>query len=108
MLTVKEIFNGMAGNFQASMGKDLDTVIQYEITGEGGGNWYATIKNAACTVTEGKAASPALTLTMSAPDWVDMSHGKLNGQMAFMTGKLKLKGDMGLAMRLATLFKTVA
>jgi putative sterol carrier protein len=39
---------------------------------------------------------------------VDMSHGKLNGQMAFMTGKLKLKGDMGLAMRLATLFKTVA
>ncbi len=108
MLTVKEIFDGMAGRFQAGMGKDLDTVIQHEITGEGGGNWYATIKDAACTVTEGKAASPALTLTMSAPDWVDMAHGKLNGQTAFMTGKLKLKGDMALAMRLATLFKTVA
>jgi putative sterol carrier protein len=108
MLTVKQIFDGMAGSFQADMAKNLDTVIQYEITGEGGGDWYATIKDATCKVTEGKAASPALTLTLSAADWVDMSHGKLNGQTAFMTGKLKLKGDMGLAMRLATLFKTVA
>ena len=108
MLSVKEIFEGMAGSFQADMGKDLNTVIQYEITGEGGGDWYATIKDAACAVSEGKAPSPALTITMSAPDWVDMSHGKLNGQMAFMSGKLKLKGDMGLAMRLATLFKTIA
>jgi len=34
-----------------------------------------------------------------------MTAGKLNGQMAFMSGKLKLKGDMGLAMKLASLFQ---
>jgi putative sterol carrier protein len=41
---------------------------------------------------------------MTAQDWLDMTSGKLNGQMAFMSGKLKLKGDMGLAMKLAGMF----
>jgi putative sterol carrier protein len=40
---------------------------------------------------------------MTASDFVDMINGKLNGQMAFMTGKLKVAGDMGLAMKLQTL-----
>jgi putative sterol carrier protein len=46
-----------------------------------------------------------MTLTMTAQDYVDMTMGKLNGQMAFMSGKLKIAGDMGLAMKLQTLFK---
>jgi putative sterol carrier protein len=41
---------------------------------------------------------------MASPDWLDMIGGKLNGQMAFMSGKLKLKGDMGLAMKLGSMF----
>ena len=39
-----------------------------------------------------------------AQDWLDMIGGKLNGQMAFMSGKLKLKGDMGFAMKMGSLF----
>ena len=50
--------------------------------------------------------SPNLTLTMSGQDWLDMSAGKLSGQMAFMSGKLKLKGDMGLAMKSGAMFQT--
>ena len=41
---------------------------------------------------------------MAAQDWLDMIGGKLNGQMAFMSGKLKLKGDMGFAMKMGSLF----
>jgi len=41
---------------------------------------------------------------MTASDYLDMVNGKLNGQMAFMTGKLKIAGDMGLALRLQSLF----
>jgi putative sterol carrier protein len=41
---------------------------------------------------------------MTAQDWLDMIGGKLNGQMAFMQGKLKLKGDMGLAMKVGAMF----
>ena len=42
---------------------------------------------------------------MKESDYLDMINGKLNGQMAFMTGKLKIAGDMGLALKLQNLFK---
>lgn len=104
MPTVKETFDLMPSRFKSDKAQGLNAVIQYEITGEGGGTWCATIKNGACTVTAGAAASPTLALIMSGQDWLDMLSGKLSGQMAFMSGKLKLKGDMGLAMKLGTLF----
>jgi len=47
-------------------------------------------------------------MTMAAQDYVDMISGKLNGQMAFMSGKLKIAGDMGLAMKMQSLFKRPA
>jgi putative sterol carrier protein len=46
-----------------------------------------------------------MTMTLAAQDYVDLIGGKLNGQMAFMSGKLKIAGDMGLAMKMQTLFK---
>ncbi|MBI4610454.1 MAG: SCP2 sterol-binding domain-containing protein [Candidatus Rokubacteria bacterium] len=106
MPTVKETFDLMASRFKADKAQGVNAVIQYEITGDGGGTWYATIKDGACSVAAGTAASPTLTLTMSGQDWLDMLAGKLSGQMAFMSGKLKLKGDMGLAMKLGGLFGT--
>ncbi|HSV08477.1 MAG TPA: SCP2 sterol-binding domain-containing protein, partial [Candidatus Binatus sp.] len=56
-------------------------------------------------VHKGTAPSANMTLSMSAGDYVDMTMGKLNGQMAFMSGKLKISGDMGLAMKMQSLFK---
>ena len=73
-------------------------------TGDQGGTWHAVIKDGTCAVNQGAAATPNLTLSMSSQDWLDMIGGKLNGQMAFMSGKLKLKGDMGLAMKVGSLF----
>ncbi len=106
MPTVKETFDLMPSRFKPDKAQGLNAVVQYEITGDGGGSWYATIKEGTCSVTAGTAPNPALTLTMTGQDWLDMLAGKLSGQMAFMSGKLKLKGDMGLAMKLASLFAT--
>jgi putative sterol carrier protein len=104
MATVKETFDMMAGRFKPDRAQGVKAQIQYDITGEGGGTYHADIADGACAVREGPAATPALTLTMTTQDWLDMLAGKLNGQVAFMTGKLKIKGDMGLAMRLAGMF----
>jgi len=106
MPTVKETFDLMPSRFKLDKAQGVNAVIQYEITGEGGGNWYATVMDGTCTVTPGTAPGPTLTLTMSGQDWLDMLAGKLSGQIAFMSGKLKLKGDMGLAMKLASIFGT--
>jgi putative sterol carrier protein len=104
MATVKETFEAMPGRFRPDRAQGVKAQIQYDITGEGGGVYHADIADGACAVREGPAASPTLTLTMSAADWLDMLAGKLNGQAAFMSGRLRIKGDMGLAMRLAGLF----
>jgi predicted lipid carrier protein YhbT len=67
--------------------------------------YYFTVANETIDVQTGKHASPNITITMKESDYLDMINGKLNGQMAFMSGKLKIAGDMGLALKLQGLFK---
>ncbi len=66
------------------------------------------IANEAIEVQSGSHASPNVTFSMKESDYLDMINGKLNGQTAFMTGKLKIAGDMGLALKLQGLFKARA
>jgi putative sterol carrier protein len=105
MPTVKETFEQMPSRFKAERATGTSAVIQYDVSGEGGGSWTATIKDGTCTVKEGAAATPNLTLQVSSQDWLDMLSGKQNGQTLFMAGKLKIKGDMGLAMKLGSMFQ---
>jgi putative sterol carrier protein len=105
MPTVTETFDAMAGRFRADKAAGTNAVIQYDVSGEGGGTWHAVIKDGTCSVTGGPATSPNLTLQIAALDWLDMLSGKQSGQMLFMSGKLKVKGDMGLAMKLGSMFQ---
>ena len=104
MPTVKETFDQMPGKFRADKAAGVNATIQYEITGDQSGTWHAVIKDGACAVSAGPATSPHLTLQIAAQDWLDMLSGKQSGQMLFMSGKLKVKGDMGLAMKLGSMF----
>jgi putative sterol carrier protein len=103
-MTVKETFETMAGRFKPERAQGLKAVVQYDITGPGGCTYHVDIADGQCALREGGAAQPNLTLTMSAQDWLDMVAGKLTGQVAFMSGRLKHKGDMSLLMRLPGLF----
>ena len=105
---VKEIFSQMPANINPDAAKGMNSVIQFNLTGDGGGNWHVIIKDGTAAVNEGTHASPNMTMTIAAQDYVDMISGKLNGQMAFMSGKLKIAGDMGLAMKMQSLFKRPA
>ena len=101
---VKNIFDEMPGRLNQDAAAGLDATIQYELTGDGGATYHCVIKDGACEVSEGGADSPHMTVTMGAQDFVDMTSGKLDGMSAFMSGKLKIGGDMGLAMKLQNLF----
>lgn len=105
MPTVKETFDLMPSRFRPDKAAGVNATIQYDIAGDQGGTWHAVIKDGTCAVNAGAAATPTLTLSMSSQDWLDMLAGKLSGQMAFMSGKLKLKGDMGLAMKIGSMFQ---
>ncbi len=105
MTTVKETFDVMPSKFIKDAAVGVTAVYQFDITGEGGGKWYAEVKDCECSVTEGEHESPSITITMDARDYLDMASGKLHGQVAFMTGKLKLKGDMALAVKMNAMFE---
>ena len=104
MTTVRELFEKMPEHFKKDAAKGMNAVYQFDITGEGGGKWYAKISNGELNVIEGEYSEPDLTVTMNAKDYIDMAEGKLNGMAAFTMGKLKIKGDMLLAMKMATIF----
>jgi len=79
----------------------INSTYQFDLTGDGGGEWYVDLtKPDGGEVAAGKLADPKVVVTMTSKDFVDLASGKLNGQMAFMTGKLKIKGDMSLALKL--------
>lgn len=105
MPTLKEIFEDMPKSFQRDAATTIEAVIQFSLTGEGGGTWCATIDKGELRVTEGASPAPSLTITASARDYIDISKGALNEQLAFMTGRLTAKGDLGLAMKLPRIFK---
>jgi len=98
------VFEQMSNRFKKEAAQGLNAVYQFDLSGEGGGQWQVVISNDRCEVKEGAHPSPTTTISMAAQDYLDMVSGKLNPQMAFMSGKLRIAGDMGLALRLQGLF----
>lgn len=78
----------------------INSTYQFELTGDGGGSWGIDLTKKENHIVSGSLTEPKVTITMTAKDFVDLVEGRLNGQMAFMQGKLKLKGDMSLALKL--------
>ena len=72
----------------------------FDITGDDGGKWTLVCDGSAATVTEGEQGEAACTLTMTDADFVAMMGGELNPMMAFSMGKLRVTGDIGLAIKI--------
>jgi putative sterol carrier protein len=104
--SVPQVFDMMPSRFNAAAAAGVNATYQFDLTGEGGGTYHVKIGDGACDVSEGAADSPNITITMAASDYLDMINGKLNPQMAFMGGKLKIKGDMSLALKMQQIFPT--
>jgi putative sterol carrier protein len=89
--------------FDPEKAAGLTAVVQFKITGDNGGEWVLTIRDQKLEIQDGTVEGPNMTLIMKDKDYVDLINGKLSGQKAFMTGKLKFKGDMNLGMKLQKL-----
>ena len=76
---------------------------QEPANGDNGGEWTANIVGDGLTVKDGIDEAAVFIISMKAENFVKMMNGELNGQMAFMSGKLKFKGSMGKAMKLSGL-----
>ena len=104
-ITVQQLIRNHEKAFMPEKAVGVDAVIQYHLTGEDAGDWIVTIHDGKCSVQEGVAENPKMSLTADAHEFRDILLGKINGMYAFMQGKLKLSGDLNLAMKLTTFFK---
>ena len=104
-LTVAELMEKMPGALIPEKAQGVDSVIQFNFTGAEPGEWVAAIRDGKVDVAQGTNPSPNMTLTADSQDYVKLFTGELDGMQAFMQGKIKLAGDLNLAMKLMQMFK---
>ncbi len=102
--TIQQVMQGMPGAFQAAKAGNVKASVQFNLTGEGGGTWTVKIAEGKCEVVDGAIEAPTATLTAAASDYLALVRGELNAMSAFMSGKLKITGDMGLMMKFQNWF----
>jgi putative sterol carrier protein len=78
----------------------VNAIYEFNITGDNGGVWTVEVTKDKGAVQSGSTGTAKCIVTANSPDFMNIVSGKMNPQMAFMSGKLKIKGDMGLAMKL--------
>ncbi|ULQ45816.1 SCP2 sterol-binding domain-containing protein [Flagellatimonas centrodinii] len=100
-MSAVELLKQLPAAFNADAASGLDATLQFNISSP----MHAVIKGGECSVGEGAASSPDVTITMEDDDLVALFKGELNGMTAFMTGKLQIEGDLMLAQRMSSLFE---
>ena len=104
-ITVQELMNRMPGAFLPEAAKGINATIQYHLSGAEGGEWVVTIGDGKCTVVPGTIENATMTLTADSEDYKNIILGKLDPMTAFMQQKVKLKGNLNMALGLTKYFK---
>ena len=99
--TVQEFFDSLAARADAEKTAGMNNSYLFDI--EGAGQWLVAVNDGAVSVTEGGGEADT-TISTSAETFMKIANGEQNPTAAYMSGKLKVKGDMGQAMKLQKLF----
>ena len=97
------VFDGMAQALNPERAQDC--IIGYDLAEDGTQHRYAVIvKDKKCTYEKRDPSDARVTLALTVPDFLRLISGQLDGMQAFMTGKLKLRGDMMFAQQMQRMF----
>ncbi len=100
------LFDGMKEAFDPEAASVQTAVIQYDIeTPVGARSYQIKVDDGICAVMKGGAEEARVTLALSLPDFIRMMAGELDGMQAYMTGKLKISGDIMFSQNLSRWFK---
>uniref|UniRef100_A0AAR2LS52 Hydroxysteroid dehydrogenase-like protein 2 n=1 Tax=Pygocentrus nattereri TaxID=42514 RepID=A0AAR2LS52_PYGNA len=98
---IGETFNMIKGILTPELVKTTQGVYKFDLSGEHPGVWYIDLKNNAGSVASGEPPVKAdVEMNLDSNDFIKMFTGKLKPTTAFMSGKLKIKGDMTLAIKM--------
>jgi putative sterol carrier protein len=102
-----EIFKRMAEHFKPGAAADIDAVIHWKVTGRSDGgedHWETVIKDGKCTTSNEPQGDPRVTLATDGANFLKLVTNNANGPLLFMSGKLKVQGDIPFSARIPSLF----
>src|SRR5690242_2127315 len=102
--TPQQVFDGMRQSFQASKAKGVHARYQWDLSGPQGGLWWIDVDDGSYKMGKGKIDNPNVTFVAKDKDWVAVSNHQMGGTWAYLTGRLKIRGDQGLARKLGEIF----
>jgi putative sterol carrier protein len=103
-----DIFRRMADHVDGERARDVNAVLHWKIydNPEGGYDHYEVVlEDGSCVVSETPSREPSITLKLKPAAFLKLVSGSASGPTMFMTGKLKLEGDVMLASRLTSMFR---
>ena len=105
MSTVSQVFEEMKQRLTPEKAQKINASYLFDIGGDGGGKWHVDLTKKSDWITQSgqDTAAQCVINIPKGEDWVSIAAGKMNPTMAFMQGKIKVKGDMGLALKLQAL-----
>jgi len=102
--SIREAMEITPAAFQPEKAVGVTACIQYEFGGPEPGSWVVRIDEGRCTVEQGSAGQPDLTIRASSDVWLRIMRRELDATMAFMTGQFTYSGDMGILMQMRSWF----
>jgi putative sterol carrier protein len=102
--TPQQVFDGMRQSFRANQAKGVHARYQWDLSGPNGGQWWIDVNDGAYKMGKGKIDHPNVTFVATDKDWVAVCSGQLGGTWAYLTGRLKVRGDQGVARKLGEIF----
>jgi putative sterol carrier protein len=100
-MSARDFFDTLESRVDQSKTAGMNNSYLFDI--DGAGQWKVDVQDGNVKVTEG-AGDADVTITTSEDTFEKIVSGEQNATSAYMTGKLKVKGDMGAAMKLQKLF----
>ena len=97
----REFFETLESRVDPAKAAGLTATYRFEI--DGAGDWTVDVEDGKVSVTE-NGGDADTTITTSSETFLKIANGEQNPTAAYMSGKLKVKGDMGQAMKLQKLF----
>lgn len=103
--TPQQVFDGMRESFLADKARSVHALYQFDLSGPNGGLWWIEVNDGKMKMGRGVIQNPGVTFLASGHDWVALSNGTLPGFWAYLTGRLKIRGDQQLARKLDEMFR---
>lgn len=104
-VTIQDLMDRLPEFFLPEKAAGMQAVIQFELSGEQGGEWAIRIAENTCTSIKGRADVADLLFQASAQDVLDIFYDRLEPMSAYMQGRVRLQGNFGLAYKIFGLFE---